>query len=207
MVGIKPPMPHTYPVFRFATVLATLLLFFTFATNFMAPRLVRTAPSVPYGIGAGGGGGGGGADPEMESQLLATVEAESAAPAVEAPMMEEPAAAEESAAPEAPAPAEGEPALAGTPAPEPTPAAPAAEDSARVEPTPPTFEKTGEGEAVPEEPFAQQTVPVEEPPIQKPAPPFGATSQIVLAGFAILSAIIAFIVRYLTIRQWRAKAK
>ena len=53
MVGQKPPLPRTYPVFRFATVLATLLLFFTFATNFMAPRMVRTAVPYPYGIGGG----------------------------------------------------------------------------------------------------------------------------------------------------------
>ena len=47
MVGQKPPLPRTYPAFRLATVLATLLLFFTFATNFMAPRLVRTAAPYP----------------------------------------------------------------------------------------------------------------------------------------------------------------
>jgi hypothetical protein len=216
MVGLKPPMPRTYPVFRFATVLATLLLFFTFATNFMAPLLTQTAASVPYGIG-GAGGGGGAEEPElaMEAPLQDLAEpaepterAEMAAPveepaeeALEAPAMEEPPA------PEAPAPAEGEPALAGTPAPEPTFVAPAAEDSARAEPTPVTSEKTGEGEAIPEEPFAQQAVPDEEITTQQPTAPFSSTSQIVLAGIAILSAIIAFIVRYSTIRQWRAKAK
>ena len=82
MVGQKPPMPRTYPVFRFATALATLLLFFTFATNFMAPRLVRTA--VPYGIGGYGGGGGGG-DAESELPMEAAPESppslESGAPA------------------------------------------------------------------------------------------------------------------------------
>ena len=81
MVGQKPPLPRTYPAFRFATVLATLLLFFTFATNFIGPRLVRTAAPFAYGMG---GGGGGGPEASMES---ATEE-----PAPEMPAMEEPAA-------------------------------------------------------------------------------------------------------------------
>lgn len=78
MVGQKPPLPRTYPAFRFATVLASLLLFFTLATNFMAPLLVRTAP-YPYGRGGGG-------EPEILTEL-ATGE-----PALEMPAMEEPAA-------------------------------------------------------------------------------------------------------------------
>jgi len=54
MVGIKPPMPRAYPLFNYSTALATLFLLITFATNFMAPRIVRIA--VPYGIGGYGGG-------------------------------------------------------------------------------------------------------------------------------------------------------
>jgi hypothetical protein len=89
MVGQRPPLPRTYPVFRFATVLATLLLFFTFVTNFMAPRLIRTAAPFPYGVGGGGGG-----EPETLMQS-ATSE-----PEQEMPAMEEPAAP--LATPEAP---------------------------------------------------------------------------------------------------------
>jgi hypothetical protein len=192
MVGQKPPLPRTYPVFRFATVLATLLLFFTFATNFMAPRMARTA--VPYGIGGYGGGGGGGADQEMETQLLATVEAESAAPAMEAPAMEEPPAAEEPAAPEAAAPA-------------PTEMAPPAEDSARIEPTAQPSEKSGVQEVPPGETFAQQAVPEEPGQAEAPAPPISAAIQIALASIAILGALLTFILRYAAIRRWRAKAK
>ena len=51
MVGKNPPMPRAYPLFRFATTLATLLLFFTFGLNFLAPQLA----SAPVG-GMGGGG-------------------------------------------------------------------------------------------------------------------------------------------------------
>ena len=53
MVGQNPPMPRAYPFFRFATTLATLLLFFTFGLNFLAPQMA----AVP-GFGMGGGGSG-----------------------------------------------------------------------------------------------------------------------------------------------------
>jgi hypothetical protein len=178
MVGSKPPMPRSYPVFRFATVLATLFLFLTFATNFIAPRLVRTAAPYPYGLG-GYGGGGGGEESEMQ--------------------MEEPAAAE-------PAPAEGEPAptMMSTPAAlaeeEST-----AEDSMRTEGTaqPNAVEKSGPGEN-----YAQDLTPEPDEATQaKSAPPIGITTQITLAGIAALCAIIALILRYNTIRKWRVKAK
>ena len=183
MVGLKPPMPRSYPVFHFATVLATLLLFFTFATNFMAPRMERVA--APYGIGGGYGGGGGGADPEMEAQLLATVEAESAAPA--GPALEAPLAP---AAPEMPAPA-------------PTEGAATADESARVMPTSEPMLKSGAEAVPPGETLAQQAPPEKTPP----ATLIGSSLQVVLAGIAILSAIIAFAIRYITIRKWRAKTR
>ena len=83
MVGLNPPLPRSYPVFRFATVVATLLFFFTFGINALAPQVMQAQP-----LGFGGGGGGPG-----ESELF------SAAPAA----TEAPALAESSAlAPEAP---------------------------------------------------------------------------------------------------------
>jgi len=81
MVGLNPPMPKVYPIFRFASAIATLLLVFSFGLNSFARY-----SAAPLGIG-GGMGGGGGAD-----------ESYAAAP-MEAPV----AAAEESAAAEAPA--------------------------------------------------------------------------------------------------------
>jgi anti-sigma factor RsiW len=84
MVGQNPPMPRAYPFFRFATTLATLLLFFTFGLNFFAPQLAA-AP----GPGMGGGQGG---------DLFSAQEAQEPAIA-EAPATEPPAATE------APAPA------------------------------------------------------------------------------------------------------
>jgi hypothetical protein len=185
MVGLKPPLPRTYPVFRFATVLATLLLFFTFATNFMAPRMVRTA--VPYGIG---GYGGGGAEPEAAMEAAPE---EPAAPALEAPAAKEPSV-EEPAVPVAPAPA-------------PTEMSPTFEDSVRIEPTTQPSEKSGVQEVPPGETFAQQTAPGEAEQAQRPARPISASVQIVLAGVAILSGLIALLLRYSAIRKWRAKAK
>jgi hypothetical protein len=151
MVGQKPPMPRTYPVFRFATALATLLLFFTFATNFMAPRLERTA--VPYGIGGYGGGGGGG---DAESELA----------------MEE---------------------------------APTADDSARLEPT---TQPNGMEKSAPGETYAQQITPeVIGDDFDEHKPPISPNIIIVLAGIALLSGVIALLLRYAAIRKWRAKAK
>ncbi len=174
MVGQKPPLPRTYPAFRFATVLATLLLFFTFATNFMAP-LARTAAPYPYGRGGGGGG-------EPETMMEAAPEE----PALEMPAMEEPAAPE-------------------TPEPLSTPAEPSAEDSTGVEPTVEASEKSGVQEAPSGDTFAQQ-IP-DEVPDRSPAPLISAPVQITLASIAILSALVAFALRYVAIRKWRAKAK
>ena len=52
MVGQNPPLPRSYSAFRFATVVATLLFFFTFGFNALAPQLTQ----VPFGQGGGGGG-------------------------------------------------------------------------------------------------------------------------------------------------------
>ena len=85
MVGQNPPMPRAYPFFRFATTLATLLLFFTFGLNFLAPQLA----AVP-GVGFGGGQGG-----EPSADLFSQSQpAEAPAAAVEAPATEAPAAPE-----------------------------------------------------------------------------------------------------------------
>ena len=56
MVGIKPPLPRAYPVFRFASVFAALLFFLGYAANFVAPRLsASSAPAPAFGIGGGCG--------------------------------------------------------------------------------------------------------------------------------------------------------
>jgi anti-sigma factor RsiW len=52
MVGKNPPLPRSYPAFRFVTALASLLLFFTVGLNFLAPQLASQSPA--FGMGGGG---------------------------------------------------------------------------------------------------------------------------------------------------------
>jgi len=80
MAGLNPPLPRTYPIFRLATVVATLLFFLSFGINTFGTQM---ASQSMFGIGGGGGGG------EVESY------------AAEAPAMEAPAAPAEPAAPSA----------------------------------------------------------------------------------------------------------
>jgi hypothetical protein len=86
MVGKNPPLPRSYPAFRFVTALASLLLFFTVGLNFLAPQLAQTP-----GFGMGGGGA-----PDVFSAQAPAAAEESApaaeAPATEAPVEEPPAA-------------------------------------------------------------------------------------------------------------------
>lgn len=79
MVGKKPPLPRSYPVFRFATALATLLFVFSFAANRLG-QIAASAPQPGYGMGGGGapeerpqsGGGGAPEEPMLESVPAAT---------------------------------------------------------------------------------------------------------------------------------------
>jgi anti-sigma factor RsiW len=180
MVGQKPPLPRTYPAFRFASVLATLLFFFTFATNFIAPRLVRTAaPLAAYGMGGGGGGA-----PETEFQ---SATAEAAQPALELPAAEEPAPL-------------------GTPTPLGSPA-PSAQDSTSVEPTLQASEKSGVQEVPTSDTFGQRILAQEDEQPRTPAPLVSATVQILLGIVALLSGLVALILRYSAIRTWRERAR
>jgi hypothetical protein len=121
MVGQKPPLPRSYPIFRFATALAAILFVFTYATN-QVSMMAASAPQ--YGIG-GGGGGGDGND------------------VAEAPMMEAMPAATEPPATEAPA----ETGLAMI---EPTATPELAADSNRAADEPPVAKDTGETVPAPE---------------------------------------------------------
>lgn len=61
MVGLKPPLPSTYPLFRFATVFAAILFMCSFTTNALSP-LVSFGAAAPAAAPAFGMGGGGGCD-------------------------------------------------------------------------------------------------------------------------------------------------
>ncbi|MFN3491875.1 MAG: anti-sigma factor family protein [Anaerolineales bacterium] len=56
MVGLKPPLPRTYPLFRLATIFATLLFVFSFSVNALSPYVSFSAPQFAYGYGGGGEG-------------------------------------------------------------------------------------------------------------------------------------------------------
>jgi len=168
MVRKNPPLPRAYPVFRFATTLATLLLFFTFGLNLVGPQLASQPPA--FGMGGGGD----------------TFAAESAqveeAPAAEMPATEAPA--------EEPSPAM---------APMPTASA-SVEDNARAAETLTT--QTGEAENA----VAGSEAELEPP--QAPAataPPVSPVWQWILAGVALLSALVMALMRQLSVSRWRRK--
>lgn len=132
MVGKKPPLPRSYPVFRFATALATLLFFFTFATN-QVGQLAASAPQAAYGVGGGvdnlrpQSGGGDGNDAAEAPLIMEALPAATEAPAepdatmdaaMTGPVVEE--TADPNRAADEP-PAEKEPSDT-VPAPEPQPA-------------------------------------------------------------------------------------
>ena len=85
MVGLKPPLPRTYPIFRFSTAFATILLVLTFAANSFGSLMGSAAAPA---LVTGGYGGGGGCDTCAEEPAL------EAAAATEAPAASAPAAAE-----------------------------------------------------------------------------------------------------------------
>lgn len=62
MAGLKPPLPKTYPIFRFAAAFATLLLFTTFALNLLALPLSAATDTASFA-----GGYGGAEDPAMQA--------------------------------------------------------------------------------------------------------------------------------------------
>lgn len=174
MVGQNPPLPRTYPLFRFATALASLLFFFSFGVN-----AVGRYAAQPQAIGMGGGGGA------ADSELFAA----EAAPTDGAPAPESLAAP---AATEAPA---EEPSIAQASAP--TATAPAADQARIVEETP--IAKEGETENA-----AGQTGPAQVPPeAQRPAPLVSSIWQVVLAAAAALSALLMFLVRRMAANRWR----
>jgi hypothetical protein len=89
MVGLKPPLPRVYPIFRFATALATVLLVLTFAINSVGSQMTfgAQAPLIDAGGGYGGcqqcGGG-----PESSEAPVPEAAATEAPAATELPAAE-----------------------------------------------------------------------------------------------------------------------
>jgi hypothetical protein len=168
MVGQNPPLPRDYPFFRFATTIATLLLFFTFGLNFLAPQLAA-APNLGMG---GGQGGDPSADLFSQSQPV------------------EPPAAAEAPATEAPL---------------------ATQAIAEMQPMPtmmPTQEDTTRAEELPTEKIdaAGNAVAQDESQAPNEAPvPVSTQWQIVLAGVALLGALLMVWMRQSAYQRWRQK--
>lgn len=55
MVGLKPPLPRTYPLLRLATTFAALLFLLSFSVNALSPYVSFSAPAPAFGFGGGGG--------------------------------------------------------------------------------------------------------------------------------------------------------
>lgn len=87
MAGLRAPTPRAVPVLRFATVLATVLLAITFATNTLAPMSTSLQSAMPMGIGGGApeerpqsGGGSDVAEEPVTVEVDVTVVVEAVAP-------------------------------------------------------------------------------------------------------------------------------
>jgi hypothetical protein len=182
MVGQNPPLPRTYPFFRLATVVATLLFFFSFGINSFGSQLASQAPA--FGMGGGG-----------ESESLAQESA---------PVAEEPAAA----APMAPAPAEpevadstGEEPSISFAAPQGT-EIPPTDDAIRILETP--FAKNGETEnAVGQDQLPPADDASQTRQAQAPSSLIPSVWQIGLAAVAMLGLLLMGWMRRSSVRRWK----
>ena len=175
---VRPPLPRIFPAFRLASALASILLFFSLATNATLPRLASMASSAPmYGYGMGGdpsidramGGGGSAEDAAPEAAL----EMAPAAPAVEEPAAEEPSAKTA----------------------EPTPT-PMAEPTLEVAALPPVEEA---------QPYQEEPLPAPFPTPELMAPPIADWIMIALTVLAFASGGTAFFLRWKSDQQWKTK--
>jgi hypothetical protein len=186
MVGLKPPLPRTYSIFRFSTAFATLLLFLTFATNFIAPRVSYKVanPAAQSGGGYGGGpgygmGGGGGGDSFPQVMPDTAGAAATEAPAAEAPS---------SAAQIAPAPTEMLPSTAASDA-----------NREQITPTPEAYSMPKESPTA-VAPQGEQTVEQ-----ANQAPPYISTFwQVLLTAIAILSGVVAYLIDQSAKSKWKS---
>jgi anti-sigma factor RsiW len=183
MVGKNPPLPRSYPVFKFAATLATIMLFFTYALNVLGPQLAAQ----PAGFGMGGGGA---PDTALESAAATEAPAIAAAPAGTEP----PAAATE-------APVQ-EPSVAMAPL---STATAAAEDanSTRVMGT--AVAKQSDTEAA----NAAGSALAQDPPQAAEPAPVNTVSPVwqwLLAGTALISLFIMAVMRQRSASRWRSKS-
>jgi hypothetical protein len=183
MVGKNPPLPRSYPVFKFAATLATIMLFFTYALNVLGPQLA--AQPAAFGMG-----GGGAPDSSFESAAATEAPAIAAAPAATEP----PAAATEAPV-QVPSVGMAAPSTAT-----------AAQDASttRVMGTA-ALKQSDTANAAGSGP-AQELMPPVVEPIPAPASPVSPLWQWLLAGVALISLFIMAIMRQRSASRWRSKS-
>jgi len=198
MVGLKPPLPRSYSLFRFSTAFATVLLTLTFAANALS-----RVPLMGDYVGGFGMGGGGGGPAESAPALAAEVPASEepygiggGPAATEAPMAiteeEVPAATE--------APAAEAPALEMLPMPTLSADSVATEvPSAKQMATPSELMDQPPAENLAE---ATESVPAEQPRSQSQAL-IPVVWQVVLFILILLSGLTAFLLRRSAIQKWK----
>ena len=187
MVGLNPPLPRTYPIFRFATAVATLLFFFSFAANAVAPQFSQLANF--------GRGGGNGSEEVQSFAAEAPAEEPAAAPALEAPPPAAPAPAEPAAT------ALVEVAPTASLAPQGT-EIPSVADTTRIMETPVAKEAEGESAITQNQASdLNETMKTSEAP--KPSPLVSSAWQIGLAVVAIVCALLMGVMRSLSARRWK----
>jgi hypothetical protein len=180
MVGKNPPLPRSYPVFKFTAALATILLFFTYALNVLGPQLAAQ-PAV-FGMG------GGGAPDTFASTLATEAPAIAAAPAATKP----PAAATEAPA---------EPSVAMAPL---ATATAAAENSTRVMGTAVAKQSDTESANAASSDLAQEPPRAAAEPV--PANTVSSVWQWLLAGAALISLVIMALMKQRSASRWRSRS-
>lgn len=182
MVGMRPPVPRSVPVFRLASLTAAILLFISFTFNYLAPfaSSPNLAAAPQYFQGGGVGGGCGFDDP---------------ADCVEAPMEAVPygigGGAPEATTPEELAAMSSLVEEPGTPTPEVT-----IETSQRS-----MIEPAQTEEAISPDQPAFDKQPSEKSQTQEQ--PFIYPYQTGLVFLAIIFGVFAFIIRQINIQRWR----
>jgi len=180
MVGKNPPLPRSYPAFKFAASLATILLFFTYALNVLGPQLAAQ-PAV-FGMG-----GGGAPDTTFESAAAA----EPPAAATEAPAATD-------------APVQEEPSVAMAPLSTATVLAEDANSTRAIEGTAVSKQPETEAANAAGSALAQQSPQVA--PVAAQSDTVSPVWQWLLAGIALVSLFIMAIMRQRSASRWRSKS-
>lgn len=185
MVGLKPPLPRSYPLIRFATVFASILFLLSFTATALSPLAGfggAAAPAPAFGMGGG-------------CEDCEGAPAQEAAAATEAPATEEAFAAEMApAATEAPPAEDLAPASAVTESPEILPT-----EGARVAESTPSLKDPAP------EPSAEESAPetANQPGAESEPPASSINWTAFFLGIALFGAMILWVMKLSARNKWR----